>query len=71
MNHPKIFTAVILSGRKEIGEFIRESPSRIGHLVHNEDLPAWKRSGGKSEPWKALPGDLEKWVKEQGKKYKE
>ena len=57
----------ILKGSKEICGFIKEDPRRMGKLVKNESLPAWRRE--KKEAWRALDTDLQQWLIYQRDKY--
>jgi len=53
----------VFYGRDEIALAIGESPKRIGYLVKHEGLPAFRASTNRA--WKALPEDLQQWVRDQ------
>ena len=53
---------------EEIAEYIGENGRQIGRLVLEEDLPAWKRSGGGA--WRAIDLDLDGWMLRQSRKYR-
>lgn len=58
---------LVYRGAREICAVIGEDPRRLLFLVERENLPAWRREG--ESLWRALPEDLERWLKEQRGKY--
>ena len=52
-----------LKGAKEICDAVGENPKLIHELVKDHGLPAWKR--GAKGTWRALPDDLNRWIREQ------
>ena len=68
MHNPPII-AKCLSTAEVIGEFIKENPDRIKHLVEEEGLPAWRRKPNGA--WKAIDIELSAWLLGQSRKYRE
>ena len=54
---------ICYKGAKEICEAVGENPKEMVKLVEKHDLPAWKRDNRGS--WRALPEDLERWIRHQ------
>lgn len=54
---------ICYKGAKAICEAVGENPKEIVKLVDEHELPAWKRDGRGA--WRALPEDLELWIKRQ------
>jgi len=54
---------ICLKGAKDICEAVGENPRNITELVRDKGLPAWKRDDKGS--WRALPEDLQRWIREQ------
>jgi hypothetical protein len=67
--HKPTIIAKCLNTAEEIGEFIKENPDRIKHLVENEGLPAWRRTP--LGAWKAIDVELSQWLFEQSEKYRD
>ena len=58
---------LLIKGAAAIAREIGENRNTIPKLVEEEGLPAWRRDG--QGPWKALPEDLTKWLREQRTKH--
>ena len=63
----EVHISVCLKGSKAICEAVGENHRQIAALVKDHGLPAWQRVGQGS--WRAMPADLEIWVRRQRNKY--
>ncbi|MBI9081405.1 MAG: DNA-binding protein [Pseudodesulfovibrio sp.] len=55
--------SICLKGARDICNAVGENPKNINDLVRGHGLPAWKR--GPKGTWRALPEDLQRWIREQ------